>query len=1170
MADHREIKDYLLGLIGDEERLAVIEEKIFSDDDFHQQIEFAEHELIEDYIDGNLSNDESDAFARHFLINDGRKKELTLVRGLRKYARENPPPAAPHPAANGWRRWFAMPALRFAAALLVVATVGLGVWRFAFYRSDLDLGLAQLELAYRERRPVEARVSGLSYAPWDNTRGGGRKKEPARDRAELLLTKAAADRENAATLSALGRFYLADRDFEKADDAFKRAAAFGADDAGLQSDWGAALLEMGKAARSDGQRGKSLEQLDQSLGHLDAAIKLAPSMPEPRYNRALCLQALNLTEQAKIAWREYLGIDASSQWADEARRNLQALDSAAAVNIKPDEVQSKYLDDVAADDRDAAWQTLSNNRELITRKYIPIRMTMAAAASSGTERARYINALEYAGRLESERTGDKFVADLAGYYAKLGSANLSRHDAAQVAVRNGYALALDAQYGPALDEFLKAQKTFNDVGDIWEAKLSEYYAGYCQVNLGRPDESIRTIGSVVEFARSRNYKWLEATSLNWFAGSQRVLRQHSLSKFSYSRALSLAESVGDRYAIQRNLLELSSDSSFVGQRDTALEYLQRAIEVSRAENTSVRQRYRNYSDGSQTLLSAGLKSLGKAAVTEAIILADITEDRMFKTISRIYAANAFMQNGDMLEARLAVEDSLKLAESFDDPDTRRKMTARSYLQSAVLAEHDRDLRRATEMYGAASAIYATLPMPFNQYVALKGDLNSLNALGEYDEVDRRLPEALKIIEDYRENLTEEKERTSFFDNGVSVYDIAVERAFDKGDLDAAFNYSELSSSRSLIDRLSSRLGNPGAGPLDTAAVRKRMPVNAQLLKFTILDKRLLIWVISGDSVTAVPVTADAASLRDKVGTFVRLLRSGRGADPAQVNIAGRELFEILIAPVIDRLSPDRDLCIVPSGFLYYLPFAALLEPDGRPLIARHNLLYSPSASVFILCSENAASKSTAGESLLAVGNPSFSRADFRELNDLPSADAETELIGSLYGKSTVLSGNHATKSAFVENAGSADVIHFAGHYVAAEREPSSSYLLFAGVDGRPGDSMLTNAELDKLDLPRAALVVLSACQTGIEDHFQGEGMIGLTRTFVAAGAPVVVASQWKVDTAAAADLMARFHTYRRRGGKNSSQALRAAQLDMADEPGGRFVSPYFWAAFAVYGGFSSF
>jgi CHAT domain-containing protein len=141
------------------------------------------------------------------------------------------------------------------------------------------------------------------------------------------------------------------------------------------------------------------------------------------------------------------------------------------------------------------------------------------------------------------------------------------------------------------------------------------------------------------------------------------------------------------------------------------------------------------------------------------------------------------------------------------------------------------------------------------------------------------------------------------------------------------------------------------------------------------------------------------------------------------------------------------------------------------------------------------------------------------------------------------------------------VIHFAGHFVANPRSPANSKLLFAGGE-------LRSSELGAYKLARAKLVVLSACETGFERYERSEGAIGIARTFLATGAPLVVASQWKVESETTKDLMIAFHRNRRERGLSSAESLRRAQLEVLGAQ--RTRAPFYWAAFTLFGGHATY
>jgi CHAT domain-containing protein len=143
-------------------------------------------------------------------------------------------------------------------------------------------------------------------------------------------------------------------------------------------------------------------------------------------------------------------------------------------------------------------------------------------------------------------------------------------------------------------------------------------------------------------------------------------------------------------------------------------------------------------------------------------------------------------------------------------------------------------------------------------------------------------------------------------------------------------------------------------------------------------------------------------------------------------------------------------------------------------------------------------------------------------------------------------------------------VHFATHALVNAERPYLSGLLLSLVDeqGKPQDGFLSLNQIYNLNLP-ADLVFLSACQTAKGKEVKGEGIIGLTRAFMYAGAPRVVASLWKVDDAATAEIAKRFYRGVLKEGLRPSAALQAAQLEMSRHK--LWSAPYYWAGFVLQG-----
>jgi CHAT domain-containing protein len=350
----------------------------------------------------------------------------------------------------------------------------------------------------------------------------------------------------------------------------------------------------------------------------------------------------------------------------------------------------------------------------------------------------------------------------------------------------------------------------------------------------------------------------------------------------------------------------------------------------------------------------------------------------------------------------------------------------------------------------------------------------------------------------------------------------------------------------------------------------------QLVQYTVLSDKILIWVIRDQEISVVKEDTADFDLREKVRSFVETLKSG-SKQSGENELLAEDLYRILISPVEEKLDRQKVVCLIPDKILSQLPFGALFSAsEGKFLIAKYTLMMSPSVNIFLNSSKKAESlASKSDEKLLSVGNPSFSKNDFPDLSNLEAAEKEAKEIVKYYKDNVgniLLTKNEAKKEAVKPYLLLADVVHFAGHYVVDEKNPLSSGLIFSeDVRTREKkDSILANHEILTQRFPNIRLIILSACETGIELFYNAEGLIGAARTFLASGVPVVVASQWKVDSAATYELMVRFHRYRKEDGVSTPEALRRAQLDLLNGENKHYRNPRYWAAFTTLGGYSRF
>ncbi|MBW4653736.1 MAG: CHAT domain-containing protein [Kaiparowitsia implicata GSE-PSE-MK54-09C] len=294
----------------------------------------------------------------------------------------------------------------------------------------------------------------------------------------------------------------------------------------------------------------------------------------------------------------------------------------------------------------------------------------------------------------------------------------------------------------------------------------------------------------------------------------------------------------------------------------------------------------------------------------------------------------------------------------------------------------------------------------------------------------------------------------------------------------------------------------------------------------------------------------------------------------------RQLYDLLIAPIADLLpaDPKQPVVFMPQEELFLVPFAALKAPDGSYLIENHTILTAPSIQVFGLATEARSAAATANggslfstDNALIVGNPTMPTVTFlsesgtfqdMRLSPLPGAQREAEAISGFL-QTPALLGSAATKVAVQQRMAGADVIHLATHGLLEYGDPRETGTrdlpgAIALAPGSGDNGLLTSAEILAMDL-QANLAILSACDTG-RGRITGDGVVGLSRAFVAAGVPSIIVSLWAVDDAATADLMVAFYDNWQQSG-DKAQALRQAMLTtMAQHP-----DPRLWAAFTLIG-----
>jgi CHAT domain-containing protein len=304
------------------------------------------------------------------------------------------------------------------------------------------------------------------------------------------------------------------------------------------------------------------------------------------------------------------------------------------------------------------------------------------------------------------------------------------------------------------------------------------------------------------------------------------------------------------------------------------------------------------------------------------------------------------------------------------------------------------------------------------------------------------------------------------------------------------------------------------------------------------------------------------------GDLVKLVRQARGLISSSKQLTRRlqvslqKLHGVLVEPIADLLptDPSDRVTFIPQEMLFYVPFPALTDLNGQSLIEKHTILTAPSIQVLSL-SRQIEERLKPNSKAFVLGNPdmpTLPRTPHTEpyiLAPLPGSETEAKKIAQMFNVSPLL-GSAATKDRAIAKMEEAGIIHIATHGLL---DRSGLLASLALAPTRNDDGFLTAREIANLNL-NAELVVLSACDTGRGEFYEGEGVVGLARAFLSAGSSNLVMSLWPVPDNATAILMTEFYQSWQ-GGMSKSEALREAMLATKAQ----FPNPKNWAAFSIVG-----
>lgn len=1003
--------------------------------------------------------------------------------------------------------------------------------------------LEALAAAVGPNRLIRGRVTGaFQYGPESVPRGAVRVASAVSIAAARAEESLEAER-NSRTLNASAVAHLLTGRTDIAVEELLEATVAEPTDASLWSNLSAAYLEQA------GQRAATtIEPLIRAVDAGERAVALGPSLSEAWFNVALARELLGRRD-ALAAWQRYAALETTAGWREDAAGRVNPGQPDASTDWA---TLRAVLEDGASPDSEVTTvcRTFPGETRTHVEEMVLARWAVAVDGRDAAGAARLRHRLKLLAACLRSQTADRLIEDIA---AGIPTGLDGRRQASAFSqYRKGRQLLEQGHETDAALEFEGADRALADRSSPFASLIA-----FQQATLDYQHRRLRSargaLEALVRDARRRGYPSLEVRG-HIMLGS--VMMQEGLlheAADEYTRAATLVAPLDDPELAATALYSLANTARLVGNSHVGWSALARALaQLNRIANA--RRRYMVLYNASMLAEHDGLPHAAKYFQDGALDVA--IERGVAGSIAEAYTRRAALEQ-ELGRHDAAAEDLASAASSL------RSVT------DPLRAEYYRALLDATR------GVHATTTDPGAAHIALSRAIAFFRTVEPADvpklllergrasvRLSRPGPAAddfiagIGVLERLRARTSDRADRISLFDSAWQLFDEMV--ALHTTEPDIAFEFAERGRARTLADANLS--GHPRL--LRPAQIAARLDDHSVILQYATLPNETLLWLLRRSGARLFRIPAGANQLSALVTRYVATLRRDTAA--ADETRLAERLHTLLLGPVRELLVPGDQLVIVGEGPLLSLPFAALLRPQsGRRVIEDFGVITAPSSNLFLWSAAAASLPRSHQDRVLTVGNPTFDRAAYPELRDLPGAGREADHIGGMFAGATVLTGSAATKERFLQELKGTDIVHIASHAVINEDYPLDSEVLFAATAG--GMSNLSIEELGRIRVNAPRLVVLAACSTARGPVYRLEGVMSLARAFMEIGAPQVVATLWDVDDTSAERVFDGFYKAMIRGSSPAS-ALRAAQLALVTDGDPRWRSPRHWAPYILFGG----
>jgi CHAT domain-containing protein/Tfp pilus assembly protein PilF len=760
------------------------------------------------------------------------------------------------------------------------------------------------------------------------------------------------------------------------------------------------------------------------------------------------------------------------------------------------------------------------------------------------------------------------------------------------------------EYQKALDGYTASLEIARKYDNRSQTAVALNNIAWVYGSLGDHQHALKFYKEALEIFRVRSDQWSLGNTLNNIAATYSELGDYSSALKLHQEALTYRRAVSDASGEATTLDNIAKTYSKLGDGEKAQEHFERALAIRRRVGeplplaSTLRAFGRFYLDGRDV-------ERARPYFDEALGISRTIQDRRGEAGVLALLARLARNRADFAAAHETAALALAAFESL-----RRGVvspTLRASFFTSARETQEIEIESLIRLHAQhPEKGYAGAALLASERGRARSLLEMLVEAGA--EIRRGVDAGLLARERELHQLISAKAETQV--RLLSRQDTQAVAAAANTEIDALT--TELDQIQSRIRQTSpeyAALTQPA--PLDAKEIQSKvLDTDTVLLEYALGAQRSYLWVVTPSSMQVfdLPPRAEIESAAKLVYDLLtaRNRNTGNEAPAARANrvrqadqefrAAATKVSAMLLAPAAATIAGKR-LLVVADGVLQYLPFAALPESGAGgeyvPLMANHEIVSAPSASVVAVLRQENAGRRPPEKAVAILADPVFTADDARirqpqktelvaspneahrsalevgveEFVRLRFSRTEAEEIARLAPPASTLKAldfDASRDTALKPELGQYRIIHFATHSLLNNEHPELSGVVLSLVDraGRPQNGFLRLFDIYNLRLA-SDLVVLSACQTALGGEIKGEGLIGLTRGFLYAGAPRVVATLWEIDDRTTAEVMKRFYDGVLRRGERPAAALRAAQTAIWKSRG--WDMPYYWAAFTLQG-----